>query len=498
MKKLFNILFVLICPLVLLAQDFDIQNYSEDDIVGTARYVSMAGSFNALGGDVSAAMDNPAALGVFRHGEISLTMDFSIDNVSSDDLYAKNTYRFTVPQFAWVCHFDRSYRQSGLLHSSILLQYHRVKSFRRVGDFNGYSNLSITDLMADLTNAEGGLTEADLQDNWWDENSIGTLSKAGYEAYLINPSPTNTAGWTSLLYQNESVKNNLYIEQHGSVDVYNFSWGGNINNVVYFGLGANLRSLSYERKATLTEARDRGAKDFYSVESTISTNGFGFDASFGMIVVPTDFFRIGVSYRTPQWMTTTTRSYSDVTNYNPPAEGSSRALYSYSYSYDQSLSLPMQLSAGMAFMFGQKGTISMEYDWQHHDKNLTYDMHKLKVGVELVMKNNFFLRAGYACVSPFSKTEYHFSPAYDDLRTDTDYKNFHRAHYFSAGFGFRNNHVIADLAYQCRLEKSTQYALSRPIYDDYGEFYDWQDVKYDMSATTHRIVFSIAWTSRRK
>jgi len=48
---------------------------SDNDIIGTARYSSMAGAFGALGGDPSAIKDNPAGLGIYRKSELTLTAD---------------------------------------------------------------------------------------------------------------------------------------------------------------------------------------------------------------------------------------------------------------------------------------------------------------------------------------------------------------------------------------------------------------------------------------
>jgi hypothetical protein len=43
--------------------------------MGTARYVGMGGAMTAIGGDPSAAIDNPAGLGLYRRSEISVTID---------------------------------------------------------------------------------------------------------------------------------------------------------------------------------------------------------------------------------------------------------------------------------------------------------------------------------------------------------------------------------------------------------------------------------------
>ena len=59
------------------AQDY--QRLGERTIMGTARYVGMAGAMTAIGGDPSAALDNPAGTGLYRHHEVMLTFDDAID-----------------------------------------------------------------------------------------------------------------------------------------------------------------------------------------------------------------------------------------------------------------------------------------------------------------------------------------------------------------------------------------------------------------------------------
>ena len=57
----------------------DILRYSRAELKGSARYVSMGGAFNALGGDFSAINDNPAAAAVFLNSEIGVTLN-NLDN----------------------------------------------------------------------------------------------------------------------------------------------------------------------------------------------------------------------------------------------------------------------------------------------------------------------------------------------------------------------------------------------------------------------------------
>ena len=58
-----------------LAQgEMDAYKFSQYDISGTARYMSMGGAFGALGGDISSMRTNPAGLGIYRSSEVLTTM----------------------------------------------------------------------------------------------------------------------------------------------------------------------------------------------------------------------------------------------------------------------------------------------------------------------------------------------------------------------------------------------------------------------------------------
>ena len=60
--------------MMLMAQSaIDAYQLSQSDLKGTARFVSMAGAFGALGGDISTLNQNPAGIGVYRSNEIGLS-----------------------------------------------------------------------------------------------------------------------------------------------------------------------------------------------------------------------------------------------------------------------------------------------------------------------------------------------------------------------------------------------------------------------------------------
>ena len=87
---------VLMLPAWLAGQNMDdALRYSRLFYQGTARFNGMSGAFTALGGDVSAIAINPAAAGVFRSMELTITpavffrdMNTDWNGYGSDDSYS--------------------------------------------------------------------------------------------------------------------------------------------------------------------------------------------------------------------------------------------------------------------------------------------------------------------------------------------------------------------------------------------------------------------------
>ncbi len=78
MKKLSAIASLLAVPSVLYAQSVTgAYTISQQDLRGTARFMSMGGAFGALGGDLSAISQNPGGIGIYRSNEVGVT--FGVD-----------------------------------------------------------------------------------------------------------------------------------------------------------------------------------------------------------------------------------------------------------------------------------------------------------------------------------------------------------------------------------------------------------------------------------
>ena len=460
------------------SQNFDGQRLSERDLQGSARYVGMAGAFTSLGGDVSAVNDNPAALGVFRRGEVSGTLDVRLDDVSTGSVSNGTDKRMTLPQLAWVISFGHPEKQQGAIYHNLILSYHRLKTYNRNSNFNTALASSQTDLIARLTD---GLSDTLLQgDAAWNNEEIGWLSKLGYEGYLIDP----VAGsrWQSVYPYDQSIRTVLDISEAGVQNEYTLGWGMNYSNCLYIGASAAIRTLQYSRATTLTETFENLTA--YQLYSSLTAQGWGINAAAGVIWRPADYIRLGVSLRTPTLTRVNFRNYSEIksgvnVNLNTLIEISTPVnSYSENRMYE-----PMRLTAGIAFVLAQKALLSLEYDYDHASSYQLADVHFMKFGMETAIKNNWFVRAGYACQSPFAAAV-HYYPHYADTRTDTDYQNHTITHFFNVGAGWRNNSWLVDIAYQCRWQHEDEYAY-------------YMAAAMPMDALTHRLVFSFGWTYRR-
>ena len=81
MKKFIpHVLMIFLYSLGSYAQSIeDVLRFTRSELKGSARYVSMGGAFQALGGDLSAVSGNPAGAAVFLNSELGVTLN-AMDN----------------------------------------------------------------------------------------------------------------------------------------------------------------------------------------------------------------------------------------------------------------------------------------------------------------------------------------------------------------------------------------------------------------------------------
>lgn len=500
MKKIITAIAVLLNVTVAMSQsEMDIPKYLHSDILGTARYMSMAGAFGALGGDASAIKDNPAALGVYRTSELVGTLNFGIQNGNSS--WGSKTTQFDDPfkvgfnNFAAVI-ANKTWRidndTRGMLYSNWSFGYNRLKSYDRTFSTNGSpTSTSITDYMASYTNDRNNPLigyDLSIKDGSFNNVRVPWLSILAYDGFLIDTIPGSGGQWGSILHPNQTVSPSFYLKESGYIDQFNLAWGGNINHILYLGASANLQTLNYSASSIYSEDFTNGNNEYLKLRNDITSTGTGFNLNVGAIVRPTDFLRLGFSFRTPTIYSITDKYYSTLET--AIVYGGSRT-EGTTTTPDDALNYfkvqgPIQLNGSVALVLGKKGLLSGEYNYSNFTgtrlmtkggsmkeyqaenegmSQMLKDLHTIKVGGEFKVTDSFALRAGYAFLTPSTTPTAQKITINNSVRSDTESFLYNGTSYITGGFGYREASWFIDVAYMYKVLDQTYVPYNMKLYN---------------------------------
>ena len=415
---------------------------AERTLNGTARYVGMAGAMTAIGGDPSAALDNPAGLGLYRRSELMLTIDYAYDITAQQGQTAepKKTHIFSAPQASWIISFPTTnIYEIGTQFHNLMLSYRRLHSYDRTFHAQGGSDASLGALVAS--------TDVNLGMNYCTDRL--------------------------------NARSSLALTESGSIDEYSFQWATNISNKWYVGLGINMQSYSLMSNGDYIEyfqQYDAMGEPYYNRNTTsLFFSGLSCTFSAGVLYRPLPWLRMGFSLQTASmgYITTYTSgtfaAQTDTIGISNAPDG---------VWDDSDIRLPWRTSTSVAFQLGKIGMISLQYDYAH-TKGID-DMHSLRAGVEFVPTAGMYINAGYAYESTFNSEVVPVPMDKSFDRQDTYYMCPLGTQYASVALGYRGKYMIAQAAYQYRWQ---HFALGAH-----------ESAKpYDMHTDTHRIVLTLAW-----
>ena len=463
-RYLYILLSMFICQ---LSAAQDAQRFFERSIMGTARYVGMGGAMTAIGGDPTAVMDNPAGLGLYRRNEIAMTIDETIDRtqqLDSRDSYQRE--RFMVPNVAGIMAWGSPNKQRGMIFNNFMFSYNRLASFNRDIVTQG-TQLGMVQTICNITN---GLPESNFdQDKVWEDTKIAWLSILGYETYLINP--TTNDQWTPV---DNFTNGSLSISESGNYDQYTFSWASNINNQWHVGLSLNVPTLSYTKNISILETNRINSAE---LKSMYYVSGVGVSGSIGLIYRPIRSLRIGASFHTPTVLGLSVQTEGDM--YSTVDNLQYETLTPASGVQTSEIVSPLRTSFSVAGQIGNEALISLQYDYAH--SAYMEDLHTLRIGAEAQAYRGLFFNAGYVYESSFLREDPIWMLAYNEIRTDMDYRYTANTQYASLGMGYRGDLVVAQMAYQYGWQTLHQYAS------------EMQMTPMQVATHTHRIVATLAW-----
>ena len=449
----------------------DATHFGDNGIMGTARYMGMAGSFGALGGDPSAIIDNPAGLGIYRGSELSFTLNPTIINTTTGNNgeYGKaRDFFFNFNQAALVLAFP-SGRDKGYVSSNFSFTYNRLKDFHRSVQYvNNAPSGSLSGYLAGFTN--GFEPSSITEDNVY----VPFLSVLGYNAYCFDPNPQDTLNY--LPYGDQNSTSAYRGTEYGRVEEYNFSYAANIGHVVYFGMGLGIQTLDYRMVSDNGEvfsAAD-GSTPNVVLSNSYSAYGVGVNFKAGLIVRAAPFLRLAASIHTPTYYSMTESWTGQMTSVGM-IDRDAQAQYSLSSNSYFDYNSPLRFQASAAFIIGKSALINIDYqlaDYQHmrlrdesSDGLFSGDAfgyenseinryaklsHLIKIGAEYRIASTYSLRAGFAYQTSNIAESAPYNLMGNSTRTRTDYFIDKGSVYGAVGFGYRYNGFGIDIAYMLR------------------------------------------------
>lgn len=209
---------------------------SQQDLRGTARFMSMAGAFGALGGDLSTLGQNPGGIGIYRSNEIGFTVGLDMIGSKATSGGFSNTEsmtRFNLNNIGGV--FTMKLPGSVMLNLNFGFTYNKGASFnRRYKGMIPNLQTSMSNYIAGISNAYD-LNEADVSygDNYDPYNPpVGTrtvpwLAVLGYYGFLTTPEVRSdeSTDWYGQFGDGTSGVGAFDVEERGSVDEYNIALG---------------------------------------------------------------------------------------------------------------------------------------------------------------------------------------------------------------------------------------------------------------------------------
>ncbi len=424
MNKIIAFAAASVLPLGVMAQSsIDAYNLSQGELRGTARFMSMAGAFTALGGDLSSMGQNPAGIGLYRGNDIGITLDLNILSSKSSNVgagYSTDNTHFDVNNLGYVGTFNLD-GSSALQTFSWGVTYSRINSFERESRGGGLAlNSSLSNYIALCTD---GISPSAISEgngvNPYASTDYSWLSILSYNSAVINPvveytdnplsefDPSAGASLTSTyngLFQQPAydANGNMVIapttgvanflsRERGYVDEYLINFGGNVSNVAYFGLGIGIHDVNFEQSAWYEENLNSAnvpassspydgiteGNCTYTLSNWKKITGSGANLKLGVILKPINEFRLGVAVHTPTWYSLRT-SYGAESNLNVDYTGNnitddSFSDYTDNAYYDWNLRSPWKVMVGAAGVIGGRAILSVDYEYQTLNKAKSYD-----------------------------------------------------------------------------------------------------------------------------
>ena len=469
------------CSSSLLAQnELDAMRFSTQGLSGTARALGAGGAFSAVGADYSAASLNPAGLALYRKSDLMFTPSLRFNATTASYLgetttNSRSRFGFSSIGYVYAQKVSRwnaatksqETADHGLKSYAFTIGYSQNAAYHRTIGIAAFNEVnSITEYFAGQAQ---GVGVADI-------GGQITLPGLAWNAYAIDSSGPD--GNYIGAAQGGDIDQRIDMQEAGRNNDWNIGFAGNISDLFYIGGGLGIEGLRYSYNMGLKEidtydihnswANDSTPFNNLNMTDSYDTRGSGVNLKAGVIMRPTDFLRVGVSFTSPTWysMTDTYRTEIEGELDGDPSSYSANEPIIGVYSYK--LSTPYKVTVGAMYTLKKLAFLSADFEYTDYtsarfssdvspNSNFYYDFqtennniqqyfsgaYNLRVGGELRLGPGR-IRLGYANYGAILKDEY---LEYVEYPTANKKSLPGNRQFFTGGLGFKQQSFYIDLAY---------------------------------------------------
>ncbi|HLN52904.1 MAG TPA: hypothetical protein VK212_04295 [Lentimicrobium sp.] len=471
-KLLIATLSLILGSTALFAQnEIDALRYSRLNPTGTARFTAMGGAFGALGADFSTLSNNPAGIGLYKSSEVTVT----------PSLYFGKTESTYFGDFSEDDKYNFNLGNAGIVIVSPIRKpesdWKNIQFGFGVNRLNNYNNRV---LISGFNDASSLLTPYWLEANKY-ELSLGQLDNYGsglaYDAELMYDT---AVGKYLIDMPYGGVKQRKSIETRGSMNEMVLSIGANYDNFIYLGATLGIPFFKYKETSIYTETDTEDNNNYFdsfTKTDELITEGSGINLKVGMIIRPSDWFRIGAAIETPTFFTEMSDSYN--TTFKSQFTDTSLRKSSPLGFYEYELQTPFKAMAGVGFIIGKSGLISADYQYIDYSKarlrapDHDFDTENEAIKNGYLAANNFRLGAEWRVGAVSLRGGYAISDNPYSTGTNSAINTF------SAGLGIRANKFFVDFSLLMNDMDDEYHLYSLP-----EEFMDANDPDYPKANVT--------------
>ena len=409
----------------------DVIQLTQSGLNGSARYTGMAGAFGALGGDLTAIGDNPAASSVFLETEIGGSTNFRSrknEGTFLGTLETTEDRNLYLDQFGIVSVFNNTNLESPWLRISASISVNRIATFDQQVSVNGLNTSGISNYFLHFAD---GIAFGDIQ--LFDDETISEIYQylgdeigfgaqqafLGYQSFIIDPVnfDADQRSYISNINSRQYRQDLDYVNT-GFHRKTSFNFSALYQNILHLGVSLNAHRIQFSNNQEFFETNQDLESFVYDVafNNYLSTIGTGISTQFGAILKLKNI-RLGLTYDSPQWIEIEDQTEQQISTFrfqnNTEIQETIAPNVTNLFAPYQ-LNIPSKTSVSLAYVFNTHGLISVDYSTQNlSNSTLSQNMgssflgelnaeirnklkptNTLKIGAEYRLKD-LSLRAGY-------------------------------------------------------------------------------------------------------